>query len=212
MKAFTTHTGRSAVLYKENIDTDQIISKEHLKSIKRTGFGPALFSGWRYLEDGSENKNFELNNEDYKNATILITGSNFACGSSREHAVWALLQYGFRVVIAPRIKTESKTIPAFADIFRINSTKNGLLLIELSESDTKELVALVEANPSLEMKIDLNNQTINFDKVTKNFKIDPTIKNRLLKGLDDIGITLAHEKEIVEFENTHDVCLSSNEN
>lgn len=208
MTPFTTHKGKVAVLYRGNIDTDQIISKEHLKSIKRTGFGPALFSDWRYLNDGSANPDFELNKKENQNASILLTGNNFGCGSSREHAVWAIAQFGFRAVIAPKIKTDNGELPAFADIFRNNSVKNGLLLIEISENETLEIKKTIEDNPAQEMQIDLNAQKLTLSSLEISFSIDSSMKERLLNGLDDIGITLKHENNILEFEKKHDVWRS----
>lgn len=203
MTPFTMHSGKVAVLWRENIDTDQIIPKEHLKSIKRTGFGPALFSGWRYDDAGKEIADFELNQKNAQGATILITGNNFGCGSSREHAVWAVVQFGFRAVIAPTKGSGAEAIPAFADIFRNNSSKNGLLLIEMSLGDVEELVAAVAKNPGREMTISLEAQTIVFGEIKKNFVVDGAVREKLLKGLDEIGTTLVHETAISAFEKTH---------
>lgn len=202
MTPFTKHDGRVAVLDRGNIDTDQIISKEHLKSIKRTGFGPALFSDWRYLESGSENPQFELNRPQYCGASILLTGNNFGCGSSREHAVWAIQQYGFKAVIAPQITKGETTLPAFADIFRNNAVKNGLLLIEIKEADALEIKNGVLKDPNQTLHIDLSAQKISFRNAAFHFDIDQAAKTRLLHGLDDIGITLKYEKEIAAFEGT----------
>ncbi len=195
MDAFKKHTGTVALIDRSNIDTDQIISKEHLKSIKRTGFGPALFSDWRYLPDGSENPDFELNRAEYKGATILIAGTNFGCGSSREHAVWAIMQFGFKVVIAP----------AFADIFKGNAAKNGLLLVELSESELVPLKTALMNNEGLAVTIDLELQSITAGGLKIDFAIDTGTKNTLLHGLDDIGISLTQEAKITAFEKSHDV-------
>jgi len=194
MKAFTKHKGKAVLLDRGNIDTDQIIPKEHLKSIVKTGFDKGLFSDWRYNEDGSNNPTFELNKPENKEATILLTGNNFGCGSSREHAVWALVQYGFCAIIAPKIKD----IPAFADIFTNNSGKNGLLLVELTEDDFNDIKSASE-----EIEIDLKKQNIVCGNIIKTFEIDSATKERLLKGLDDIGTTLIHEKEISTFEKKH---------
>lgn len=206
MKAFNKHNGKIAVINRGNIDTDQIISKEHLKSVKRTGFGETLFSDWRYLDDGSENPDFELNQTRFKDTTILVAGNNFGCGSSREHAVWAIVQYGFAVVIAPRKETSSDPIPAFADIFFNNSSKNGLLLIELSEEETNQIIAAVDQQEGLTATIDLPSQTItvNSDNPLEiKFDIDSSIKNRLVKGLDDIGVTEQYLDQISKFEESH---------
>lgn len=191
MIPFTTHTGTVAILWRGNVDTDQIIPKDFLKSVKLTGFGPALFSDWRYLKDGSDNPDFALNKKEFRGATILLAGNNFGCGSSREHAVWALAQYGFRVIIAP----------TFADIFRNNSLKNGLLTVELAEADAEELRQAVLKNPQAPMTVDLPTQTIAFSGIVKKFAIDKGHKNKLLNGLDDIGLTLQYETAITAHEN-----------
>ncbi|OVE81582.1 3-isopropylmalate dehydratase small subunit [bacterium K02(2017)] len=203
MQSFIKHTGTAAVLYRGNIDTDQIISKEHLKSIKRTGFGPALFSDWRYLNNGSENPEFELNQGPDQSNSILITGNNFGCGSSREHAVWAIAQYGFKVVIAPKKELNGSLLPAFADIFRNNSVKNGLLLIELNEQDVLDLKQLIDSSPTTQINIDLEQQSVKADDLNFKFEIDSSDKERLLNGLDDIGITLQFEEDIAAFEKEH---------
>lgn len=207
MIPFTTHTGLIAILNRGNIDTDQIIPKEHLKSIKRTGFGEHLFSDWRYLDNGKLNPDFELNQPRYNKASILVTGNNFGCGSSREHAVWAIVQYGFRAVIAPRKEREQNVIPGFADIFYNNSSKNGLLLIELKEDQVTEIVSLTEKNEGLKAHIDLSSQkvTINLptEKKVYDFAINEGIKKRLLDGLDEIGQTEAYSDAITQFEKKH---------
>lgn len=190
MTPFIKHAGTVAVLWRGNVDTDQIIPKDFLKSIKRTGFGPALFSDWRYLKDGSDNPDFALNQKEFRGASILLAGNNFGCGSSREHAVWALAQYGFKVIIAPN----------FADIFKNNSLKNGLLTIELPEADAEELHQAVLKNPQSMMTVDLSAQTIVFSNITKKFTINAGHKNKLLSGLDDIGLTLQHETAILAHE------------
>ncbi len=208
MQSFNTHTGKIAVLNRANIDTDQIIAKQFLKSIKRTGYGENLFFDWRYLPDGKDNPQFELNTDRFKNATILVVGNNFGCGSSREHAVWAVVQYGFRVVIAPT----QGDIPAYADIFYNNSSKNGLLCITLSEKEVQEIGAAVEAEEGLQASVDLEQQTIKI--LSKNgekkfsFEIDSAIKTQLINGLDDIGLSLQHEDDITKFEATHSSQLS----
>ena len=203
MKPFKTFTGKIAVIDRGNIDTDQIISKEHLKSIQRTGFGEHLFSDWRYLDNGRPNPDFELNKPQFKEASILVAGNNFGCGSSREHAVWAIDQYGFKTVIAPK-KGE---IPAFADIFFSNSGKNGLLLIELGERDVQEIMKAVAQEEGLTATIDLDHQKITLHPgagvQVYDFSIDPALKERLMKGLDDIGQTEQYLKIIEQFEAHH---------
>jgi 3-isopropylmalate/(R)-2-methylmalate dehydratase small subunit len=190
MQAFVTHRGVVAVLDRENIDTDQIIPKQHLKRIERTGFGAFLFSDWRYFPDGSPRPDFVLNQEHGRRASILVAGKNFGCGSSREHAAWALMDFGFRAVIAP----------SFADIFRNNSGNNGLLVIELPE-ERVQMLAQRGRKPGYELKIDLENQTIRDDIGFKiDFAIDPSRRSRLLQGLDEIGLTLMHEADIAKFE------------
>ncbi|MCB9799578.1 MAG: 3-isopropylmalate dehydratase small subunit [Candidatus Omnitrophica bacterium] len=209
MEKFKTHRGKIALLDNANVDTDQIIAKQFLKSIKRTGFGEHLFHDWQYLEDGSPNPDFALNQPKFKNASILVARNNFGCGSSREHAVWAVQQAGYAGVIAPWKKAEDGSrIPAFADIFRNNSGKNGLLTIELSEEEVNQIFeAGNAASEGLEMTLDLENQKIILhaaeDTLTFAFEIDPAVKDRLIKGLDDIGITLEHESSITAFEKNH---------
>lgn len=212
MQSFREHTGKIAVLNRANIDTDQIISKEFLKSIKKTGFGEHLFHDWRHKDDGSLNPDFELNQARFKNTSILIAGNNFGCGSSREHAVWAVLQYGFRVVIAPRKRSGQSVIPGFADIFRNNSVKNGLLTVELEENQVNELIKLVEAHEGLRATVDIPSQKIILQFANSHlaegerefsFDIDPGVKQHFLEGLDEIGRTLKYEAQIVQFEKTH---------
>jgi len=206
MQPFTKHTGLIALLDRGNIDTDQIIPKEFLKSIERTGFGDQLFAYWKYKEDGSVDPHFELNNPVYKGSTILVAGNNFGCGSSREHAVWAIVQAGYKAVIAPSKKTDQGMIPGFADIFKNNSGKNGLLLIELSEEEVKEIGNTIRKNPGLKATIDLENQKVilgSGEQGTYPFKIDAGLKNRLIKGLDDIGVTEQYLNQITTFEKTH---------
>jgi len=173
------------------VDTDQIIPKQFLKRIERTGFEEYLFYDWRYLDDGKPNPEFVLNNERYKDATILLTRNNFGCGSSREHAPWALKDYGFLVIIAP----------SFADIFFSNCFKNGMLPIVLPESVVEELFKRVFANIGYRLTVDLESQIITDDKGFKiPFEIDPFKKKCLLEGLDDIGLTLKHEDKIRVYE------------
>lgn len=201
MQAFTVHTGKVAVLNRGNIDTDQIIPKEHLKSIARTGFGPALFSHWRYLADGTAHPDFELNQPEAKGASILLTGNNFGCGSSREHAVWAIMQDGYRAVIAPSKNSgQGEKNPAFADIFKNNAFKNGLLTIELAEIQMKELLDWCLSDSQRNMTIDLASQSLQFGTKKLMFEIDGAKKEILLKGLDDIGRILQYEAEIKKYE------------
>ena len=200
MQAFTQHSGLVAPLDRANVDTDQIIPKQFLKSIKRTGFGPNLFDEWRYLDVGQPgqdnskrplNPEFVLNQPRYAGASILLARENFGCGSSREHAPWALDGYGFRSVIAP----------SFADIFFNNSFKNGLLPIILGDADVDELFRQVEANEGYQLTIDLQAQTVvRPDGVSLPFEIDAFRKHCLLNGLDDIGLTLQDADAIASFE------------
>jgi 3-isopropylmalate/(R)-2-methylmalate dehydratase small subunit len=183
-----------------NIDTDALIPKEHLKSIKRTGFGPALFSDWRYNDDGSDNPSFVLNQPKTAGASILIGRNNFGCGSSREHAVWAVAQQGFRVVIAP-IEGD---IPGFADIFRNNCAKNGVLTIQLSSSDVDRIFEMAAADTPLEATVNLEDQNVVFSDVEFSFDVDPAVKDKLLQGLDDIAESLLSEADITSFEINHD--------
>jgi len=203
MKPFTQHTGLVAPLDRANVDTDQIIPKQFLKSIRRTGFGPNLFDEWRYLDVGQPyqdnskrplNKDFVLNHERYQGASVLLARENFGCGSSREHAPWALEEYGFRSIIAP----------SYADIFFNNSFKNGLLPIILSESEVDELFKAVEAKPGYQLKVDLEAQTVLAeDGKVYHFEIDAFRKHCLLNGLDDIGLTLVDGDAIAAFESKH---------
>ncbi|HEY5734129.1 MAG TPA: 3-isopropylmalate dehydratase small subunit [Gammaproteobacteria bacterium] len=200
MQAFTTHTGIVAPFDRPNVDTDAIIPKQYLKSIKRTGFGPTLFDDWRYLEPGEPgqdhskrklNPDFVLNQSPYDQATILLGRENFGCGSSREHAVWALSDFGFRAVIAP----------SFADIFFNNAFKSGLLPITLKEKYIDLLFAQVRENPGYQLTIDLQEQRISGDEFRSlNFEIDAFRKRCLLEGLDDIGLTLNHADDIRAYE------------
>ena len=160
MKPFTTHTGILATLNRANVDTDAIIPKQFLKSIKRTGYGPSAFFDWRYTADGEPDMEFELNQPRFEGRSILVTRNNFGCGSSREHAVWALFQDGYRVIIAPWKKTGGQRIAAFADIFRINAVKNGLLVIELSEDEVKAIFDLVEAQTGLQAALSSANKIV----------------------------------------------------
>ena len=200
MKAFTQHQGLVAPLDRANVDTDQIIPKQFLKSIKRTGFGPNLFDEWRYLDEGQPdqdsskrpiNTEFVLNQPRYQGASVLLAQENFGCGSSREHAPWALEEYGFRAIIAP----------SFADIFYNNSFKNGLLPIILTASEVNELFAQAEAQEGYQLTVDLAAQTVTRpDGVQYNFEVYAFRKHCLLNGLDDIGLTLQDAELIREFE------------
>ena len=200
MEKFTVHTGLVAPLDRENVDTDAIIPKQFLKSIKKTGFGPHLFDAWRYLDVGEPgmdiakrkpNPDFVLNRPQYKDATILLARKNFGCGSSREHAPWALQQYGFKAVIAP----------SFADIFFNNSFKNGFLPIALKEGEVAKLFDEAAAAPGYRVTIDLAAQTVSTPSGTAfHFDIDDSRKQSLLNGWDEIGLTLRHAEEIKAYE------------
>ncbi|MEZ0074305.1 3-isopropylmalate dehydratase small subunit [Planotetraspora sp. GP83] len=185
MDAFTTHTGRAVPLLRSNVDTDQIIPAVWLKQVSRTGFEKGLFAAWR------EDPSFVLNDPAYAGASILVSGPDFGTGSSREHAVWALQQYGFRVVISSR----------FGDIFRNNSTKMGLLPVVLPEDVVERLQAEVEAEPAREITVDLDAKEVRFGDVAVPFEIDDYTRWRLMEGLDDIGLTLRHADDIAEYEN-----------
>ncbi|MEM6812375.1 MAG: 3-isopropylmalate dehydratase small subunit [Pseudomonadota bacterium] len=191
MDKFTKLTGIAAPLRMINVDTDIIIPKQFLKTVKRTGLGIHAFNDIRYHEDGSEKDDFVLNKPDYKNASILITGENFGCGSSREHAPWAILDMGIRCILAP----------SFADIFYNNSFKNGILPIALPQEQIDQLMQEAEDNPDGEFEIDLESQTIiRGNKIKFEFDIDPFRKHCLLNGLDDIGLTLEKKNFIEDFE------------
>ena len=202
MRAFREHAGVVAPMDRANVDTDQIIPKQFLKSIRRTGFGDNLFDAWRYLDEGAIgmnanerrlNHDFVLNQPRYAEASILLARRNFGCGSSREHAVWALLEYGFRCVIAP----------SFADIFATNSQQNGLLLVTLEAATVDALFAKVEAVTGFELRVDLPAQTITGEGFSTRFEIEPQRKRLLTEGLDDIGLTLRHADAIRAFEAQH---------
>ncbi len=199
MKSFTQHKGLVAPLDRPNVDTDAIIPKQFLKSIKRTGFGPNAFDDWRYLDEGGPdidnanrrvNPDFVLNQPPYDKSTILLARENFGCGSSREHAVWALDDFGFRAVIAP----------SFADIFFNNSFKNGLLPIVLDAKIIEQLFQRVEADRGFELSIDLEAQTVTAGDNVYDFDIDDFLKNCLINGLDDIDLTLQHADLINAYE------------
>ena len=200
MKAFTRHKGLVAPLDRANVDTDMIIPKQFLKSIKRTGFGPNLFDELRYLDQGEPgqdclnrpiNPDFPLNKARYKGASILLTRKNFGCGSSREHAPWALEDYGFNVIVAP----------SYADIFYNNCFKNGILPVILEEYEIEDLFIEVEKIPSFQLDVDLVSQTIITDSAKKyNFELDEFRKDCLIDGLDEIGLTLQHADLIRKYE------------
>ena len=201
MQAFIKHTGTVAPLDRVNVDTDQIIPKQYLKSIKRTGFGDYLFDGWRFKDEGDIgvtpnereiNHDFVLNKPAYQGASVLLARDNFGCGSSREHAVWALLEFGFRVVIAP----------SFADIFYGNCFKNGLLPVVLEEEFIDKFFD--EASAGYSLTIDLESQTVIApDGSQATFQIDPGLKEKMLQGMDDIAMTLAERELIEAFEQKH---------
>lgn len=194
MKAFKKHTGLVAPLDRANIDTDQIIPKQFLKRIERTGFGEFLFYDWRYLPDGQLNPSFVLNEPRYQGASILVADKNFGCGSSREHAPWALGEYGFRVIIAP----------SFADIFANNCFKNGMLPIVLKDEQVQEIMRRTKQREGYELTVDLERQTIeDSEGLAILFTVGEFQRYCLLEGLDDIGLTLRHEDLIQEYELSH---------
>jgi 3-isopropylmalate/(R)-2-methylmalate dehydratase small subunit len=210
MIPFESRRGLVATLDRANVDTDQIIAKQFLKSIARTGFGPQLFYDWRYRPDGTPDPKFPLNEKRFQGATILVAKNNFGCGSSREHAVWAIQQAGYQVVIAPLVEMNGVKIPAFADIFRNNSFKNALLTVELSEAEVDKIFELVDRTPGLEATVNLDEQRVVLhlaEEVSFHFEIDAAVKERLVHGVDDIGLTLKQESEITTFEKKHDVQL-----
>jgi 3-isopropylmalate/(R)-2-methylmalate dehydratase small subunit len=184
MEKFTTHTGTGLPLRRSNVDTDQIIPAVYLKRVTRTGFEDGLFAAWR------KDPQFVLNQQAYDGATVLVAGPDFGTGSSREHAVWALMDYGFRVVISSR----------FADIFRGNSGKAGLVAAQVSQDVVEQLWKLIETYPTTQILVDLQQRTIQADALTAPFEIDDYTRWRLLEGLDDIGITLSHEEDVTAYE------------
>jgi len=195
MEPFKTLTSTVAPLDRTNVDTDQIIPKQFLKRIERTGYGDFLFFDWRQTPEGKPVPDFVLNDPRYKDAKILIAGKNFGCGSSREHAAWALSDFGFRVVIAP----------TFADIFFSNAGKNGIVLVRLSESEVETLLRNSETIPGYKLTVSLQDQTVTDDRGFKaTFEVDPFRKFCLLEGLDDIGLTLRHAAELDKYESHHD--------
>jgi 3-isopropylmalate/(R)-2-methylmalate dehydratase small subunit len=194
MKPFTVHRGRVAPLDRVNVDTDQIIPKQFLKRIERTGFGQFLFHDWRFGADGKKNEDFILHEPRFDGASILVAGRNFGCGSSREHAVWALADFGFRAVVSS----------SFADIFANNSTKNGFLTVRLSDDEVAELMRRANEIDDYEITIDLEQCAVRDDQGFRaNFSVDDFVRHCLLNGLDDIGLTLQHETEITAYEAQH---------
>jgi 3-isopropylmalate/(R)-2-methylmalate dehydratase small subunit len=195
MEPFRTLTALALPLDRTNVDTDQIIPKQFLKRIERTGYGDFLFFDWRQTAAGEPIADFELNDPRYKGAQVLIAGKNFGCGSSREHAAWALSDYGFRVVIAP----------SFADIFFSNAGKNGIVLARLSEEQVELLLDRAKSQPGYKLKVSLEEQTVSDDQGFKaSFEVDPFRKFCLMEGLDDIGLTLRHAAELDAYETGHD--------
>jgi 3-isopropylmalate/(R)-2-methylmalate dehydratase small subunit len=191
MQPFIRHTGKTVALPRANVDTDQIIPKQFLKRIERSGFGPFLFYDWRYQPDGTPNPEFELNCPDARGATVLLTGANFGCGSSREHAPWALADFGFRAIIAP----------SFADIFFGNCCQNGLLPVVLPMEVVDELFRRCHAAQGYQVTVDLDGQSVrDAGGFETRFKIDPYRREMLMRGLDEIGRTLLDERRIAAFE------------
>ena len=192
MNAFRTHTGLVAILDRPNVDTDQIIPKQFLKRVERTGFGEFLFYDWRFLPDGRPDPAFPLNEPSSRGASILIAGKNFGCGSSREHAPWALADYGFRAIIAP----------SFADIFTNNCMKNGLLPVGLTDTEVSELMRREKEIESFQVTVDLEKQTVSdAHGFSATFEIGDFHRYCLMEALDDIGLTMKHEPEITAYEN-----------
>ena len=194
MKPFTKHTGLVVPLDRVNVDTDQMVPKQFLKLLTREGYGRILFYDWRYLPGEKPNPDFVLNRPRYKGASVLLGRANFGCGSSREHAPWAILDYGFRAILAP----------SYADIFYNNCFKNGILPVTLPDAQIDELFKRTEANEGYRLTVDLEQQIVTDEKGLRySFTVDPFRRECLLKGLDDIGLTLVHEAEISAFEKKH---------
>ncbi|PYU05646.1 MAG: 3-isopropylmalate dehydratase small subunit [Acidobacteria bacterium] len=194
MQPFSTHTGLVAPLDRVNVDTDQMVPKQFLKALTRDGFGRILFYDWRYLAGEKPNPEFVLNSPRYVGASVLLTRANFGCGSSREHAPWAIKDYGFRVILAP----------SYADIFYNNCFKNGILPATLTEEEISELFRRVESEPGYSLSVDLPSQTVrDAHNLVYQFEIAPARKEVLLKGLDDIGTSLQHEAAIAAYEGAH---------
>lgn len=199
MQPFRVHKGKVAPLHRANIDTDQIIPKQFLKRIEKTGFGEFLFYDWRHSQDGTTDPSFPINEARYAGASILVAGKNFGCGSSREHAVWALTDFGFRAVIAP----------SFADIFANNCVKNGVLAVVLSEDEVGEIVRRAEKVPEYHLTVDLEQRQVHDELgFSAAFAIDEFSRHCLLDGLDDIGLTLQHESHIAAYESGHSISPS----
>jgi 3-isopropylmalate/(R)-2-methylmalate dehydratase small subunit len=189
-------SGRVAVLDRPDVDTDQIVPKQFLKRIERTGYGAFLFYDWRFDDEGKERPEFELNRPEYRGARVLLAGRNFGCGSSREHAAWALQDYGIDAVVAP----------SFGDIFRTNAGKNGLLAITLPEGEVQRLIESVDLDTGSEMTVDLERRVIVApDGAEIPFAFDEALRHRLLDGLDEIGLTLRHEDTIASYETAHGI-------
>jgi 3-isopropylmalate/(R)-2-methylmalate dehydratase small subunit len=187
-------SGRVAVLDRADVDTDQIIPKQFLKRIERTGYGPFAFFDWRFDEMGGERPEFELNRTEFRGARVLLAGRNFGCGSSREHAAWALSDYGFDAIVAP----------SFGDIFRTNAGKNGMVLVELPADEVGRLMESVDLDTGSQMTVDLERQVVVApDGREIPFEFDPSTRHRLLEGLDDIALTLRHEDAIAAYETAH---------
>jgi len=200
MQPFRTHRGRVAPLERINVDTDQIIPKQFLKRIERTGFGQFLFYDWRFAADGKKNAGFVLDEPRYAGASILVAGKNFGCGSSREHAVWSLSDFGFRAVMSS----------SFADIFANNSTKNGFLTVRLSENEAAEVMRRARELNDYQLTVDLEQREVRDDQGFRaKFPIDEFVRHCLLNGLDDIGLTLQHEAEIAAYEALHPALQST---
>jgi 3-isopropylmalate/(R)-2-methylmalate dehydratase small subunit len=194
MKPFTVHRGRVAPLDRVNVDTDQIIPKQFLKRIEKTGFGQFVFYDWRFTADGEKNADFVLDEPRYAGASILVAGRNFGCGSSREHAVWALADFGFRAVISS----------SFADIFANNCTKNGFLAVRLTEDEVADVMQRTNEIDDYALTIDLEKTEVRDDQgFQAKFPLDEFVRHCLLNGLDDIGLTLQHEAEIAAYEAAH---------
>ena len=194
MQPFRVHTGIAAPLDRANVDTDQIIPKQFLKRVERTGFGQFLFYDWRFNADATANPDFVLNKPRYREASVLIAGKNFGCGSSREHAPWALADFGFRAIIAP----------SFADIFSINCAKNGIVLCPITEKAIAEFMSRASTVEAYQLTVDLERCEVrDVSGHTARFSIDPFRRECLLNGWDDIGLTLRHESAITSYEKTH---------
>ncbi len=196
MKPFNVHRGRVAPLDRVNVDTDQIIPKQFLKRIEKTGFGQFVFYDWRFGADGKKNPDFVLHDPRYEGATILVAGKNFGCGSSREHAVWALADFGFRAVISS----------SFADIFANNSTKNGFLTVRLTDEEVATVMKRAQEIDDYSLSVDLEKCEVRDDHgFSAKFPMDEFVRHCLLNGLDDIGLTMQHEADIAAYEKSHPV-------